>query len=152
MWTALALGFFGSLHCIAMCGPLLLALPITGSKLPAWRLGIYHFGRLCSYVLLGILMGLLGKGTSIAGLHQSIALFVGSGLVLSGILQLFFNTRRYPTSLFRLYGNLHRRLIQWDPPLRISLCRFDRCLCNEFSLSEHGIYVPFRIGNFACSF
>ena len=29
LWTALMLGFVGSLHCAGMCGPLAMAVPIA---------------------------------------------------------------------------------------------------------------------------
>lgn len=58
------LGFGGSLHCVAMCGPLAMALPLgNGSQGGAWRLlrlGTYNLGRLSSYAVAGGLAALLG--------------------------------------------------------------------------------------------
>jgi sulfite exporter TauE/SafE len=52
--AGLVLGMAGSLHCVGMCGPLVLMMP-TG-----W-LGtlIYHLGRTLTYALLGLLAGLM---------------------------------------------------------------------------------------------
>jgi len=32
LWTAFIIGFFGSLHCAGMCGPLVLAMPATSGR------------------------------------------------------------------------------------------------------------------------
>ncbi|MDO8330442.1 MAG: sulfite exporter TauE/SafE family protein [Fluviicoccus sp.] len=64
--TALAAGFFGSPHCLGMCGGIVSALGFAlQSQTPARRLALqslYHLGRLLSYSLLGLLVGLMGKG------------------------------------------------------------------------------------------
>ena len=56
---ALGLGLLGSLHCAAMCGPLMLALPAgqggAGRHL-AGRI-LYQLGRVTTYCLLGVLAG-----------------------------------------------------------------------------------------------
>jgi uncharacterized protein len=61
--AALVVGFSSSAHCFLMCGPLACAaLPGDG---PKWRpVGAYHLARLCSYALIGGLLGLLGSGVS----------------------------------------------------------------------------------------
>jgi sulfite exporter TauE/SafE len=64
--TALAAGFFGSPHCLGMCGGIVSALGFAlQSQTPGRRLllqSLYHLGRLLSYSFLGVLVGLLGKG------------------------------------------------------------------------------------------
>ena len=62
--AALSLGFLSSLHCVGMCGPIALALPLNrSSKLNA--LGgilLYNLGRSFSYAFLGGMLGLAGMG------------------------------------------------------------------------------------------
>ncbi len=64
--TALAAGFFGSPHCLGMCGGIVSALSFAlSSQTPQrrlWLQTLYHLGRLVSYSFLGLLVGLLGKG------------------------------------------------------------------------------------------
>jgi sulfite exporter TauE/SafE len=55
--AAVALGFGGSLHCAAMCGPLALA---GASSRPRADAGGYLLGRLVSYAFAGAMFGALG--------------------------------------------------------------------------------------------
>jgi sulfite exporter TauE/SafE len=73
----------GSVHCIAMCGPLV-GLHGTARTL---RLALVHaLGRLTTYVCLGVLAGLLGRALDLAG-HlgqlQHVAALV-AGVVIVG--------------------------------------------------------------------
>lgn len=79
-YAALALGLASSLHCVGMCGPLLLALPLDAAgKWKVFRqMSVYHTGRILAYVVLGVMFGLLGKGLAVAGLQK--ALSIGAGM------------------------------------------------------------------------
>ena len=57
---ALLLGLAGSLHCVGMCGPLLLALPLdaAGKRQVLRQMLVYHAGRILTYAALGMLFGL----------------------------------------------------------------------------------------------
>lgn len=78
--AALAIGFLGSSHCIAMCGGIASALgmAVPGQK-PAWdKLLGYSTGRLASYTLMGACAGALG----VAILPNLAPLRILSGLML----------------------------------------------------------------------
>jgi sulfite exporter TauE/SafE len=83
--TALILGLVGSVHCAAMCGPLLLAVASagrpTGSRL--W-LCAYHAGRLATYCALGVLFGAIGKTFALVGLQRWLSIAAG-GVILIGL-------------------------------------------------------------------
>ena len=83
LWTALILGLAGSLHCAGMCGPLALALPMTGNTTAAFVLGrvAYNLGRITTYVLLGALFGLIGLTFAVAGLQRWVSLAVGVAIL-----------------------------------------------------------------------
>lgn len=84
MWyTAFLLGLAGSLHCVAMCGPLMLALPLSrAERLTAVGQTLtYQAGRIGMYVVLGLLFGWVGKGLALAGFQQALSVLAG-GLML----------------------------------------------------------------------
>jgi sulfite exporter TauE/SafE len=84
-WTAFLLGLAGSLHCVAMCGPLMLAIPLSGAA--RWgavgQTLVYQFGRISMYVILGLLFGLLGKGVALAGFQQVLSIVAGAMLLFA---------------------------------------------------------------------
>jgi sulfite exporter TauE/SafE len=82
MFAALLLGLAASLHCVGMCGPLLLALPLdaAGKRAVARQMGVYHAGRIITYAALGILFGLMGKGLALAGFQKILS--IGAGVFM----------------------------------------------------------------------
>ena len=82
--SALLLGLVGELHCVGMCGPIMLILPVDRET--PWKkhiqLIIYHTGRLLAYASIGLLAGFLGKGLQLAGLQQKISLIFGLLMIL----------------------------------------------------------------------
>ena len=84
MITALALGLVSSLHCVGMCGPLALAMPLSGLAAPAKYAGIlvYNIGRISTYTILGLLMGLAGRSIQLAGYQQAFTITVGVIILL----------------------------------------------------------------------
>jgi len=81
---AFALGLLGSLHCAAMCGPLILALPMPAggpARLIAGRV-LYQLGRITTYCLLGVAAGLVGKSIFLAGLQRSLSIALGVAILL----------------------------------------------------------------------
>jgi uncharacterized protein len=61
--SAFIMGLAGSLHCIGMCGPLALSLPVSHSSNLSRISGglIYNSGRIFSYAMLGLVFGSLGS-------------------------------------------------------------------------------------------
>lgn len=80
-------GLFGSLHCVSMCGPLILMLPFSGQSLWAaivHRL-LYQAGRIVTYGILGLIIGFIGNGFSLLGMQQTLSLLTGILLLLAGM-------------------------------------------------------------------
>ncbi len=63
------LGLIGTGHCLGMCGPLVLALPVRSGKISGHV--FYHLGRICTYLLTGSLLGTVGSGLKEAASSQS---------------------------------------------------------------------------------
>lgn len=82
--AAITLGFLGSFHCIGMCGPIALALPIKRSTFLSKPKGVflYNYGRLVTYASLGFAFGWIGKGFSFFGWQQIISIIMGINILL----------------------------------------------------------------------
>lgn len=76
---AFALGLLGSLHCAAMCGPLMLALPVTPGGPARFLAGriTYQLGRIATYCLLGLVAGCIGKSIFLAGFQRWLSIALG---------------------------------------------------------------------------
>lgn len=81
-------GFLGSLHCAGMCGPLALALPRGPGGMASFTAGrlLYNGGRVVTYVLLGLIVGSVGKAVALAGWQQVFTIALGASLILVGLL------------------------------------------------------------------
>jgi len=85
--AGLAFGFFGSVHCIGMCGPIALSLP--GAPNLRWRYAaerlIYNVGRALTYTTLGGAIGALGALMSLSGVQQWISIGIGTLMILGAL-------------------------------------------------------------------
>ena len=82
--SAFGMGFAGSLHCIGMCGPLALSLPVTHSNERLRFFGgfIYNVGRIFSYTVLGFIFGSVGNIIIATKWQSSISLILGIIILL----------------------------------------------------------------------
>jgi hypothetical protein len=84
LYTAFFFGLISSLHCIGMCGPIALMLPVD-RKNPAKKIVqivTYHVGRLAAYATIGLVFGLIGKGFFLAGMQQKLSIFIGISIIV----------------------------------------------------------------------
>ncbi len=84
---AFALGMLGSLHCVAMCGPLMIALPTPPGGAVRFITGriLYQLGRVVTYATLGVLAGLFGRSLFLIGLQRWLSILLGLA-VLTGFM------------------------------------------------------------------
>ena len=82
--TALFFGLISSFHCIGMCGPIAMMLPVDhkNPSKKALQILTYHLGRLTAYGSLGLIFGILGRGFYLVGLQQTISITVGILMIL----------------------------------------------------------------------
>ncbi|GAA4026134.1 sulfite exporter TauE/SafE family protein [Flavobacterium cheonhonense] len=87
LYTAIIFGLISSLHCIGMCGPIAMMLPVDhkNPSKKALQVLIYHLGRLTSYGILGLAFGLLGRGFYMAGIQQQLSIAVGVGMIVLAV-------------------------------------------------------------------
>ncbi len=59
---AFVMGLIGSFHCLGMCGPIAMALPMGNRSNSSRVVGgvIYNSGRILTYAILGLVLGLTG--------------------------------------------------------------------------------------------
>jgi sulfite exporter TauE/SafE len=93
--AALSLGFLGSIHCIGMCGPLVIAMSGAGKVNAGFiaRQLLYNMGRVYTYVIMGGVFGLLGTVISIAGFQQWLSIVAGSIILLLTLLPVAMRSR-----------------------------------------------------------
>lgn len=86
--AAVTLGFLGSFHCVGMCGPIALALPLDRSSSLSKFSGalIYNIGRMFMYALLGGIFGLVGESFVIAGYQQLASITLGVAILIMVLL------------------------------------------------------------------
>ena len=84
LWAGITLGLVTGLHCVGMCGPLVLALPGRNlSPIRRWgnRLN-YHLGRSFVYAALGSIAGSIGQGIELFTWQRSVAIAGGTLMVI----------------------------------------------------------------------
>lgn len=83
LYTAFFFGLISSFHCIGMCGPIAMMLPVdrNNATKKATQVLTYHIGRLTAYGTIGLIFGLVGKGFFIAGIQQNLSIFIGVAMI-----------------------------------------------------------------------
>lgn len=84
--SAFLLGLAGSLHCLGMCGPLMMALHSPSQGRQWGATAQYQAGRIITYSALGLFFGLAGKGLALAGLQQVMSVAAGVFMLLFAFL------------------------------------------------------------------
>ncbi|MFZ1783914.1 MAG: sulfite exporter TauE/SafE family protein [Ferruginibacter sp.] len=86
--AAFMIGIVGSFHCVGMCGPLALSLPLSNSSVVAKFSGalIYNAGRIVTYACFGALFGLIGQTASLFGFQQWLSIAAGAIILIFIIL------------------------------------------------------------------
>ncbi|MCW8804512.1 MAG: sulfite exporter TauE/SafE family protein [Ignavibacteriaceae bacterium] len=85
IYAAFLIGLVGSLHCIGMCGPIAIALPVPDSSNLSFFTGriLYNLGRVVTYSFLGAILGLLGGRIALAGAQQVVSIILGVVIIIA---------------------------------------------------------------------
>lgn len=83
--SALIFGLFTSFHCAGMCGPIAVALPLSGKGIFTKIFGsiLYNIGRAITYAFIGAIFGLVGQGFVLGGFQQSLSIVMGVIMIIS---------------------------------------------------------------------
>ena len=81
-FVAFTIGIVGSFHCVGMCGPLALALPLSNNSFGAKFLGafMYNIGRIVTYTVFGLIFGLIGQTAALFNFQQWLS--IGTGVLI----------------------------------------------------------------------
>jgi sulfite exporter TauE/SafE len=86
-------GLVGGLHCLQMCGPIVLAYSLPLARRQAWRAHLaYNSGRILTYTALGALAGgaggALGIVARMGGLATGARVLAGAAMIVAAILMI----------------------------------------------------------------
>jgi sulfite exporter TauE/SafE len=86
--AAFLVGLVGSLHCIGMCGPIAIALPVPDSSNLSFFTGriLYNLGRVVTYAFLGAVLGLVGSKLALTGAQQMVSIVLGIVIIIAVLL------------------------------------------------------------------
>lgn len=112
--AAVLIGLSSSAHCVFMCGGISASFSVkmgagTGASFPPWILtAVFHFGRLLSYAVIGLLLGVLvGAADSLIDIGPWLRMVAGVFLILMGL---------YLANIWRGLSYFERLMIPvWKP-------------------------------------
>ena len=84
LYSALIFGLISSFHCVGMCGPIAIMLPVdrNNEAKKITQIITYHIGKLIAYSTLGLVFGLLGRSFYLAGMQQQLSIIVGVLMII----------------------------------------------------------------------
>ena len=106
---AFMIGLLGSIHCVGMCGPLAFAVP---SLQQGWGYLLlnklsYQAGRIVSYCLLGVLIGLMGRQIMLSGIQQGVSILSGLLILIAAFSRIFkFSLGKTDSLLLKPFNQL----------------------------------------------
>lgn len=111
--AAITLGLVGSFHCVGMCGPIALAIPLNSQTWLTKTTGaiLYNLGRAITYAIMGAIFGLVSEGFVMAGFQKWVSVLMGAIMVLSVLFpSLYKNRFDFDKKAFSLIGKLKLKL------------------------------------------
>lgn len=111
--SSFLMGVFSGGHCLGMCGPLVLALPVDEKSVwkSVWLRIVYNSGRVFMYTLLGALTGSVAWLFDLPKLQANIATASGLLLIAVALFQLM------PQFRLGVFSRLHAALFKVVSPL-----------------------------------
>lgn len=109
---AFVMGLAGSLHCVGMCGPIAMALPLQGRAFWEKLSGglLYNAGRVTTYASFGMLAGWVGGGLKWFGWQQRISLMLGITILLFMIVPAIMPVNRLQAQINVKMGRVRQTL------------------------------------------
>ena len=88
--SMLTLGLITSVHCISMCGPMVVTYAVKGEENGPWYRKLipnlaYQIAKITSYVIVGLLLGAIGSAFNLDGIRPYIMLVAGVFMIVMGL-------------------------------------------------------------------
>lgn len=113
IYTAFIFGLISSLHCIGMCGPIAMMLPVdrNNESKKVTQIITYHLGRVLAYSILGLIFGVLGRGLFLAGFQQKLSIVLGILMIIVVLVpEKIFAQYNFSKPVFRLISKVKSSL------------------------------------------
>lgn len=113
LYTALIFGLISSFHCVGMCGPIAMMLPVdrTNEAKKALQILTYHVGKLTAYGALGLVFGLLGNSFYVAGWQQQMSIILGILMITVAIVpEKVFARYNFSKPVYKIISNVKSNL------------------------------------------
>ena len=126
VWVVFTLGLVSSLHCVQMCGPIVLSYSVALDQLKTvpgrtslsllWGHLTYNAGRILTYALLGAVAGSAGKAVGLvgrlAGITSALAIVSGVLMLIAGLVmfRVFPTVQAFGAGFFRITSSFLRPL------------------------------------------
>ena len=86
----LTLGLVTSIHCVSMCGPMVVTYAVKGEENGPWHRKLipnlaYQAAKITSYVIVGLALGAIGSAFNIDGVRPYIMLVAGGFMIIMGL-------------------------------------------------------------------
>lgn len=112
-YTAIIFGLLSSFHCIGMCGPIAMMLPVdrNNSSKRVLQIITYHLGRISAYATIGFVFGLVGKGFFMAGIQQQLSIGIGIAMIVVVLIpEKLFARYNFSKPIFKLVAGIKSTL------------------------------------------
>ncbi len=107
MVSAFIIGLLGSFHCVGMCGPIALSLPLKNNN---WQKVsgalFYNSGRIVTYCVFGFVFGIIGKSFVLFGYQQWLSIFLGLVIILFILLPKKFSSFKNKNVILDFFGKV----------------------------------------------
>jgi sulfite exporter TauE/SafE len=119
MWQLFIPGFImglaGSLHCVGMCGPIAMALPLQEKTTWGKLLGsfLYNSGRVTTYAGFGLVFGFIGRSFAWFGWQQKISISLGIIILLFLVIPKLFPDKSLHPGIQKIMSGLRQKLSQY---------------------------------------
>ncbi len=112
VFLGLILGLITSFHCVGMCGPIALSLPLHGNTKWQKILGgiLYNLGRTVTYALMGLAFGMLGQGLSTLGFQKIVSIVAGTLMIATVFFPALFKSSSLDSNLFGFVNTVKKSL------------------------------------------